>query len=87
MLILGIIVFGMAIGAVAQLILGQATGRDMDWTQALIAGLAGSFLGGLLLSLIVDGDIDFHPSGIIGSLIGAIIISAVWGWWRSRQTA
>jgi uncharacterized membrane protein YeaQ/YmgE (transglycosylase-associated protein family) len=86
-LILGLIVFGMAIGAVAQLILGQSRGRDMDWAQALVAGLAGSFVGGLLSSLIIDGDIDFHPSGIIGSLIGAIIITAIWSWWRSRQVA
>ena len=87
MLILGLIVFGMAIGAIAQLILGQATGRDMDWTQALIAGLAGSFVGGLIASLIAGDGIKLRPSGIIGSLIGAIIISAIWGGWRSRQTS
>ena len=87
MLILGIIVFGMAIGAIAQLILGQARGRDMDWAQALVAGLAGSFLGGLLSSLLAGDGIGIHPSGIIGSLVGAIIITAVWSWWRSRQTA
>jgi uncharacterized membrane protein YeaQ/YmgE (transglycosylase-associated protein family) len=43
MLILGIIVFGMAIGWVAQLLLGQAhRGRQNDWWEALVAGLLGS---------------------------------------------
>jgi uncharacterized membrane protein YeaQ/YmgE (transglycosylase-associated protein family) len=86
-LILGLIVFGMAIGAIAQLILGQARGRDVDWAQALIAGLAGSFVGGLIASLIAGDGINLRPSGIIGSLIGAIIVTAVWSWWRSRQAA
>jgi uncharacterized membrane protein YeaQ/YmgE (transglycosylase-associated protein family) len=86
-LIIGLLVFGMAIGALAQLILRQARGRDVDWAQALIAGLVGSFVGGLLISLLAGDGLDFRPSGIIGSLVGAIIVSAIWGWWRERQTA
>ena len=47
MLILGIILFGMLIGAGAQLILGR-DGGGIDWTLAIVAGLVGSFVGGLL---------------------------------------
>ena len=43
-LIIGILLFGMLIGAGAQLILGREGGR-IDWTTALIAGLVGSFVG------------------------------------------
>ena len=57
MLILAIISFGMMIGAVAQWILGQnRRSGGIDWAMALIAGLGGSFVGGLLFSLIAgDG--------------------------------
>jgi uncharacterized membrane protein YeaQ/YmgE (transglycosylase-associated protein family) len=77
MLILGIILFGMVIGAGAQWILGK--GRDgVDWAMALIAGLGGSFVGGLIFSLIAGDGLNFRPSGIIGSLLGAIIVTAIW---------
>ncbi len=77
MLILGLILFGMMIGAAAQFLLGR-TSRGVDWGMALIAGLAGSFVGGLLFSLIAGDGIEFRPSGIIGSIIGAVIVTAIW---------
>lgn len=78
MLILGLIVFGMLIGAIAQLILGKDQRTGFDWGMALGAGLLGSFVGGLLASLIAGDGLDFRPSGIIGSIIGAVIVTAVW---------
>ena len=84
MIILGIILFGMLVGAGAQLILGR-DGGAIDWTVAIVAGLVGSFIGGLLSSLIFDGDLDFHASGIIGSLVGALIITAGWRWYAGRS--
>jgi len=50
MLILGIILFGMLIGAAAQLIVGRSA-KGVDWGLALAAGLVGSFIGGLVVSL------------------------------------
>lgn len=76
MLILIIIVFGMAIGWVAQAIVG--TGDRKPNAQSLIAGLAGSFVGGMIASLIAGDGIDLKPSGIIGSLVGAIIVVLIW---------
>jgi uncharacterized membrane protein YeaQ/YmgE (transglycosylase-associated protein family) len=84
MLILGIILFGMVIGAAAQLLLGRERG-GIDWTMAIVAGLVGSFLGGLLVSLLAGDGLDLRPSGIIGSLAGAVIVTAVWRWWRTRS--
>jgi uncharacterized membrane protein YeaQ/YmgE (transglycosylase-associated protein family) len=84
MLILGIILFGMLIGAGAQLVLG--TGRDgIDWTRAIVAGLLGSFLGGLVASLVAGDGVELRPSGIIGSLAGAIVVSLVQQWWGRRN--
>lgn len=76
MLILAIIVFGMLIGAGAQKILVRGQ-RRVDWTMALIAGLAGSFVGGLLFSLVAGDGLALRPSGIIGSLLGAVIVTAI----------
>ena len=75
MLILGIIAFGMFIGWLAQLILGQGSKPD---GRSLIAGLVGSFVGGMLISLISGDGLDLKPSGIIGSIVGAVIVLAIW---------
>jgi uncharacterized membrane protein YeaQ/YmgE (transglycosylase-associated protein family) len=83
MLILGLILFGMLIGAGAQLILGREEGR-VNWTMAIVAGLVGSFVGGLLISLLSGDGLDLRPSGLIGSFVGALVVTAVWRWWAGR---
>ncbi|WP_186629800.1 GlsB/YeaQ/YmgE family stress response membrane protein [Rhodococcus sp. BP22] len=77
MLIIGIILFGLLIGAGAQLILGRSK-TGMDWTLAFTAGIVGSFVGGLVVSLIAGDGISLRPSGIIGSLLGALLVTALW---------
>ncbi|MFC7494122.1 MULTISPECIES: GlsB/YeaQ/YmgE family stress response membrane protein [unclassified Nocardioides] len=84
MLILGLILFGMLIGAGAQLILGRE-GGSVDWTMAIVAGLVGSFVGGLLISLLAGDGIELRASGIIGSLAGALIVTALWRWFAARS--
>jgi uncharacterized membrane protein YeaQ/YmgE (transglycosylase-associated protein family) len=74
-LILAILVFGLFVGWLAQLALGLGSKPD---GQTLIAGLGGSFVGGLLASLIAGDGVDIRPSGLIGSFIGAVIVLAVW---------
>ncbi|MDF2748175.1 MAG: integral rane protein [Propionibacteriaceae bacterium] len=86
MLILGLILFGMLVGAGAQLILGRSA-KGIDWTLALAAGLVGSFVGGLLISLLSGDGLQLQPSGIIGSLIGALLVTAGWQWYRRRSKA
>jgi uncharacterized membrane protein YeaQ/YmgE (transglycosylase-associated protein family) len=82
-LIVGIIGFGILIGWLAQLILGRGTG---NWAEALVAGLVGSFVGGLLVSLLAGDGLRLRPSGIIGSVVGAVIVLAIWGAVRGRST-
>ena len=86
MLILGILGFGVLIGGLAQLIVGRA-GPRVDWGMAIVAGRVGSFLGGLIISLIAGDGIKLRASGIIGSLAGAIIITLVWQGTRQRAAA
>jgi uncharacterized membrane protein YeaQ/YmgE (transglycosylase-associated protein family) len=75
-LLLGLLVFGLFIGWIAQLIVG---GRDrVDWVQALVAGVVGSFVGGLIISLIAGDGLSLRPSGIIGSIGGAVIVLLIW---------
>jgi len=86
MLILAIILFGMLIGAGAQFLLGRGD-SGVNWPLAFVSGLVGSFVGGLLISLLAGDGIGLHASGIIGSLIGAVIVTAAWQWWQGRSTA
>jgi uncharacterized membrane protein YeaQ/YmgE (transglycosylase-associated protein family) len=74
-LIIAILVFGMAIGWLAQMALGMGSRPN---AQSLIAGVAGSFVGGLLGSLIAGDGLDLRASGLIGSFVGAIIVLLVW---------
>jgi uncharacterized membrane protein YeaQ/YmgE (transglycosylase-associated protein family) len=83
-LLLAIVGLGLFAGAVAQLVLGTGV-YDIDWGEAIVAGLVGSFVGGLLASVIAGDGIQLRPSGIIGSIIGAIVVSAVYGWYRNRR--
>ncbi len=84
MLILGIIVFGLFVGWLAQLVLGMGTRPN---AQSLIAGLTGSFVGGLLVSLLAGDGIKLQASGLIGSFVGAIIVLAVWSQLQSGSKA
>ena len=77
MLFIGIILFGMIVGAAAQLILRRG-GSGINWPLAFGTGIAGSFVGGLLASLLAGDGIALRPSGIIGSIIGAVIVTLGW---------
>ena len=86
MLIIGIIITGMVVGAAAQFILGREGGQ-VDWTMAFVAGIAGSFIGGLINNLINGDGLKLGPSGLIGSLVGALIVTAIWQAVNARKAA
>jgi uncharacterized membrane protein YeaQ/YmgE (transglycosylase-associated protein family) len=83
-LIVAILLFGIMAGGIAQLILGRAW-SGVDWGLACAAGLVGSFVGGLLVSLLAGDGIELRPSGLIGSIVGAVIVTAAWEWLRGRR--
>ena len=83
LLVVGIILFGMIVGGLAQFILGRGM-NDIDWPMAFASGLLGSFVGGLLVSLLSGDGLDLRASGLIGSLVGAVLVTLAWQWWRIR---
>lgn len=76
--------FGLLVGWLAQFIL-KRDGERTDWTMALVAGLGGSFVGGLLISLLAGDGLSLAPSGIIGSILGALVITAGWQFYAKRK--
>jgi uncharacterized membrane protein YeaQ/YmgE (transglycosylase-associated protein family) len=71
MLILAILVLGLAAGWAAHLLVGH--GRP-DWSRLFLVGIAGSFVGGLLASLLAGDGLDLRPSGLVGSAVGATLV-------------
>lgn len=83
MLVLFLIVWGLFAGWLANLILGGGMRPD-DWGRLLVAGVAGSFVGGLVSSLLAGDGLALRPTGLVGSVIGAIIVLAGAHWWSHR---
>lgn len=73
------LLLGLGAGAVARLVL---PGPDRIGVLGTVAvGVAGSFIGGFLGYALFGKDIGegaLQTSGIIGSIIGAILVLAVW---------
>ena len=72
MLILAILVLGLAAGWVAHLLVDRH--EEANWGQLLAVGIAGSFVGGLVFSLISGDGLNLKPSGFIGSIVGATLV-------------
>ncbi len=84
MLIIAIILFRPRPGALPQTLLGSGR-AGVAWTGGFAAGSGGSFVGGLLISLLAGDGLELRPSGIIGSIVGALIVTFAWQWWRGRE--
>lgn len=76
--ILLFLVFGVVVGLIARAIMPGKQGMGLVMTMVL--GIAGSFIGGFLASLVTHNRVlDFHTSGLIGSVIGAVVLLAIAG--------
>lgn len=79
------LIVGLVAGALARLLV---PGRDpMGMLGTLILGLAGSVIGGLVGNLLVEGDQDFSPAGLVGSILGAIVALIAYRAAVSRRAA
>jgi uncharacterized membrane protein YeaQ/YmgE (transglycosylase-associated protein family) len=84
--ILFLVVIGIVAGFLARLLV---PGRDpMSFGQTLILGIVGSFIGGFLGYVLLHKDGEdgaFQASGLIGSVVGAVIALLVWRAIQSRS--
>lgn len=73
-LLLQLVIVGLVAGAIARFLV---PGRDpMGCLGTILLGMVGSFIGGFLAFLIFDRNLDegaIQPSGLFGSIVGAII--------------
>ncbi|MEN3353674.1 MAG: hypothetical protein V7640_1832 [Betaproteobacteria bacterium] len=77
------IIFGLVVGALAKLIM---PGRDPGgMIVTILLGIAGSLLGGFLANSMGIGGGDQY-AGLIGSVIGAIILLAIYRMFVGRRT-
>jgi uncharacterized membrane protein YeaQ/YmgE (transglycosylase-associated protein family) len=73
--IIMLLIVGLFVGAIARLLM---PGRDPIGMLGTIGlGVAGSFVGGFLQSLVQFHSLGFHSVGIIGSIIGAWVLLLV----------
>jgi uncharacterized membrane protein YeaQ/YmgE (transglycosylase-associated protein family) len=78
-LILYLLVVGIVAGYLARLLVPG--GDPMGFWKTAALGVVGSFVGGLLGYVLFNHDLDegaLQASGIIGSIIGAIIALLIW---------
>ena len=73
--IIGWLLFGLIVGAIAKFLM---PGRDPGgWIVTILLGIAGSFVGGFLASTLVGS--DNQAAGWIGSIIGAMVLLFIYG--------
>lgn len=83
MSILWMILIGLIAGAIAKLIM---PGRDPGGViMTIVLGIAGSFVGGLLANMLGMGGDGDNMAGLIGSIIGAIILLALYRMFVGRR--
>lgn len=78
--IIGLIVIGLIAGFVARAVVPGPDPMGIGGT--IVLGIVGSFVGGFLGALLFGKDLDtegwFQASGIIGSILGAIVVLLIY---------
>lgn len=78
------LLLGLAAGYIARLLVPGEDPLSLPLTAAL--GVVGSFVGGFLGRIIFDsGDGIIQPTGIIGSVIGAIIVLMIYNFFDGEK--
>ena len=77
--LISLIVVGLIAGLIARAIMPGAD--PMGWLATIILGIVGSFVGGFLFATLfhrnATGNV-LEPSGIVGSIIGAVIVLGIY---------
>jgi uncharacterized membrane protein YeaQ/YmgE (transglycosylase-associated protein family) len=78
-LIVSMLVIGLLAGALARLLVPGK--QNLSVPMTIVLGVVGSFVGGFLGFLLFHKDSAqgfFQPSGIIGSVLGAVVVLVIW---------
>ena len=83
------IIAWLVVGILAGWLAERITGRDHGLLTNLIVGVAGAFIGGLMVSTLlgfryVEG---FNLPSIVVATLGAVILLAVFGGFQGRRTS
>jgi uncharacterized membrane protein YeaQ/YmgE (transglycosylase-associated protein family) len=71
--ILAFAVFGLVVGLIARAIMPGKQSMGLIATSLL--GMLGSFVGGMVGSLVYGGRLfELHAAGVVGSIFGAIVL-------------
>ncbi len=87
-LIITMVVVGLIAGALARLLVPGK--QSMSILTTMVLGIVGSFVGGFLGYLLFHKDAAsgfLQPSGLIGSVIGAVIVLLIWTRVGGRNSA
>ncbi|HJQ43088.1 MAG TPA: GlsB/YeaQ/YmgE family stress response membrane protein [Jatrophihabitantaceae bacterium] len=85
-LIITLLIVGLIAGALARLLVPGRQAIGIGGT--VLVGLVGSFVGGFLGYALFGKDSNegaFQPSGLIGSVIGAVIVLLIWQHFAGRD--
>jgi uncharacterized membrane protein YeaQ/YmgE (transglycosylase-associated protein family) len=67
-----LLIIGFVVGLVARALV---PGRDpIGILGTIVLGIVGSFIGGFIDSFVQYHELSFHPSGILWSIVGAIVL-------------
>jgi uncharacterized membrane protein YeaQ/YmgE (transglycosylase-associated protein family) len=78
------LVFGLVIGLLARAIMPGTQKMGIGMTALL--GVAGSFVGGFLVSVVTHNRVeDFNTAGAIGSIVGALLVLFLAGSMSGRR--
>jgi uncharacterized membrane protein YeaQ/YmgE (transglycosylase-associated protein family) len=80
MSIIWFIVVGLVAGLLARALMPGR--QSMGLIATMLLGIVGSFVGGFIGALFSPGRrvLDLQPSGLIMSVVGAIVVLALVGW-------
>ena len=78
-LIITLIIVGLIAGAIARLLIPGR--QNISILGTIVLGIVGSFIGGFIGYVLFHKDSQdgfFQPSGLLGSIVGAVIALLIW---------
>ena len=84
MAIIGWIIFGLVVGAIARLLMPGE--QPMGCLLTILLGVAGSFVGGYIGTLLSGRPMELaQPAGWIGAILGALLLLLIYGLFAKRR--